>query len=148
ARLVGREGVGRRRDRVVEAPHHDRPIRVAFHEANSDLPTDAWQEHGAAGGDLGRAHPQARVIVVFAEAIPVELGLHAAVLVAVDLLPGGAGRHGALHAVNHLFGLPALRAVLRRLGRHGDESADVVAPTLPRALVERALAAHLHFDAR
>ncbi|MNS59003.1 hypothetical protein D3C72_919460 [compost metagenome] len=55
----------------------------------------------AAGPSLRDSHPAGTLIVTRAVAVPRELQLHPAVLVAVNLLTVGAHHHGDLRAIHH-----------------------------------------------
>ncbi|MNO85165.1 hypothetical protein D3C76_765300 [compost metagenome] len=67
---------------------------------------DARDGHHAvltAGPALRDSHPAGALVVGAAVAVPRELQLHPAVLVAVNLLPVGADHHGDLRAIHHRF---------------------------------------------
>ncbi|MNY02828.1 hypothetical protein D3C86_1354160 [compost metagenome] len=104
AGLVGRQLVGRSVGGVIGATSHDGLVWVPFQKAHDDLVTDAWDGHHAvlaARPALGDPHPAGTLVVARAVAVPRELQLHPAVLIAVNLLPLGAHHHGDLRAVHH-----------------------------------------------
>ncbi|SJN08820.1 hypothetical protein CZ787_00115 [Halomonas citrativorans] len=104
ARLVFGQRVGRDVHRVVGTPGDQRLVRVAFQERNDDLVADARNRNAAVAAAcpaLSHAYPAAGGFVGFGVAVPGELNLYAAVLVAVNLLAFRADhkRHlGAIHA--------------------------------------------------
>src|SRR5690606_26556376 len=67
---------------------------------HQDLPADARDGHRAGGVRVGRADPARRLVVELALEVPVELDLHAAVLVCVDLLARRPRHARRLHAVD------------------------------------------------
>src|SRR5690606_22620322 len=101
AGLVRRKVVGDLVFLVIEAASHQRLIGVAFEEGHQHFHADprdgdaAIAITGPAGAD---AQPAAGLVVGRTDAIPVELDLHPAVLVAVDFLAAWAGDHGGLAA--------------------------------------------------
>jgi hypothetical protein len=122
---------------VVDAAGDQGLVGVAFDEVDHHLLPDARQrDHapGLAGPLAGHAHPARTLVAMVAQAVPVELHLHAAVLVGVNLLGGG------LLVAHHHRGL---RARDQRLGRvavgpedmgvaHGAEAAAEVRLALAR----------------
>ncbi len=125
---VVRQGVGHRALGIVHAPRDDRPVRIAFEEVDDHFLADARDVDGApvlAGPWIRHANPARRVLVVLALAIPVELDLHAAVLVGIDLLARRADDDRRLRALDdRLRGYPG-RAV-RRLAVERDDAALAV----------------------
>ncbi|MNO72609.1 hypothetical protein D3C76_635610 [compost metagenome] len=108
ARLVRRQGVGHLVLGVVEAARNQRLVGVAFEEADQHFHADAGDGDGAvavAGPAAGDAQPAAGLVVRLAFAVPEELDLHPAVLVAMDFLALGAGDHGALVAQDARLGM-------------------------------------------
>src|SRR6185503_10182064 len=90
--------------RVEDRPQDVRPIRVAALEGHDHFIVDLGKgEHAAtrAGERLRHADPARAVGIAFALAVPMELDLHAAVLVREDLLAGGANDHRGLRARDH-----------------------------------------------
>jgi hypothetical protein len=72
----------------VDRSHDKRPIRIAVQEVDDDLVADAGEEQGAERAPrpgLAHADPARAMRVAQALAVPMELDLHAAVLVGVDL---------------------------------------------------------------
>src|SRR5690606_33097037 len=99
---------------VIEAAGHQRLVGIAFEEGHQHFHADprdgdaAVAVAGPAGAD---AQPAAGLVVGRTDAVPVELDLHAAVLVAVDFFASRTGDHGGLAAENLGFGMFARRAV-------------------------------------
>src|SRR5262249_12537315 len=88
-RLLRGERVRRHVGAVVEPPGDHRPIGVALEEVDDHLvsdPGDVDRSPRGARPDLAHADPARAPLVALALAVPVELHLHAAVLVRVDLL--------------------------------------------------------------
>src|ERR1700722_7822138 len=86
------------------------------------------------------ADPAGAVLVLLAQAIPVELHHDPAVLVGMDLLARGADDHRRLRATHHRLGRDAGRAELLLAGNRGEAAAELmlVAGT-GRILVRRRL---------
>src|SRR5262249_37822521 len=130
-RGIRRQGVGRHLLGVVDAAGDQRLVRIALEEGDDHLLADAGNRHDApvlAGPVLRDADPARAVLVPLALAVPVELHLHAAVLVDEDLLAGGSDHLGGLHAVH---ARPGRRA--RRPGRRGADRGRglVLVPVVP-----------------
>src|SRR6185369_7867439 len=89
-RLLRRQVVRRHHVRVVDAAYDDRLIGIAFLERDDHLLVDARDVDRAPVASRPvrpDADPARAVDVVLPLAVPVELHLHAAVLVGEDLLP-------------------------------------------------------------
>src|SRR5262249_15481794 len=74
---------------------------IALEEIDDHLLSDSRQGDrapGSAGPRVGHSDPAARVLVLLAVAVPVELDLDAAVFVGPDLLAVGPNDHGGLGA--------------------------------------------------
>jgi len=100
---VVRQPVRRHVVLVVHAPGDDGAVRIAVEEVDDDLLSDAGDVNGApllAGPHLRHPHPDRRVLVALAQSIPVELYLHPAVLVRVDLLVIGSDHQGGLRSLD------------------------------------------------
>src|SRR5262249_40576609 len=75
--------------RIVNAADDDRLVRVAFLKSDDNFLTDPRPEKCSpafTGPDLRDADPAGAVRVLLALSVPVELDLHAAVLVSEDFL--------------------------------------------------------------
>src|SRR4030095_10328672 len=86
---------------VVDAADDDRLIGVALEKLDDHLLADARDRHEApplAGPRVRDAEPAGAVLVALALAVPVELDLHAAVLVGEDLLSRRTDDGRGLHA--------------------------------------------------
>ena len=98
---------------VVEAAGNYGAIGITFQEFDDDLVPDARQLHGApaeAGDALRDADPAGAIVIVFADAVPVELYFDAAVFVGIDFFALGAGDEGGLRTVNKGTGSDSCRA--------------------------------------
>ena len=117
--FVGRQVLRRHVVLVVDGADHQRAVGVAFDEFDHCLHADARNVEAApflAGPGVRHAHPARGLVVLLALPVPVELELHPAILVGVDLLAGRPDHQRCLRAVHHrprrdLRG--AERAVLR-----------------------------------
>ena len=112
-RRVGGQVVGRHLLGVVDAADDDRLVGVAFEEVDDHFLADARDVDHApllAGPGRADADPAGAVGVVLALAVPVELHLHAAVLVGEDLLAGRADDDGGLRALHDRLGRDAAAA--------------------------------------
>ena len=104
---VGRHLVG-----VVDHADDDRLVGVAFEMVDDHLLADPRPERGPpapAGGELRDADPAGALLVVLPLAVPVELDLHPAVLVGVELLTRRADDDGGLRAGDDRLGRDPLR---------------------------------------
>ncbi|VVQ26285.1 hypothetical protein PS925_06172 [Pseudomonas fluorescens] len=111
-----RQFVRRQIGTVVQAAGDQRLIGIAFEEGDQHLHADPWNiDRAKSLGSPARrdAHPATGHIVVLAFAIPEELHLHPAVLVAVNLFTLGTANHGALCTEDFRF-----RVIERRTVRH------------------------------
>ncbi len=89
---------------MIGATGHDGLVRVPFQETHDDLVADARDGHHAvltARPALRDPHPAGALVVARTIAVPRELQLHPAMLVAVNLFPVGAHHHGDLRAIHH-----------------------------------------------
>src|SRR5262245_24273899 len=110
---------------VVDAADDDRLVRVAFEELDHDLLADARDGDEApalAGPRMRDAEPAGAVLVALALAVPVELDLHAAVLVGEDLLAGRPDDRRGLHAYDDR----GVRATSRTVGHGGGDALELV----------------------
>ena len=110
-RGVGGQFPGRHLFSVVDAAGDDRLVGVALEEIDHHFLADARdldEAEALAGPGHADAHPAAALLVVRAVAVPMELHLHAAVLVGVDFLAAGADDHGGVRALHTGFGGAAL----------------------------------------
>src|ERR1039457_1784660 len=92
-RLIIGQRPGRHQVGVVHAAHHDRLIDIAFQEIHNHFlanSRDVDRTPLLARPKRGDAHPTGAVDVVLARSVPMELDLHAAILVVQNLLAGGA----------------------------------------------------------
>ncbi len=102
-RLVGRQFPRRHLLGVVDAPGDQRLVGIAFQEVDHHFLADARDGDHApvlARPGVRDAHPAGAVFVVLAVAVPVELHLHPAVLVGVDLVARRADDDGRLRALD------------------------------------------------
>ena len=110
--------IGRHLLAVVDAAHDQRPIRIPLEEIDDDLLADPRNLNEApllARPRARHAHPARALVVVLAEVVPVELDLHAAVLVDEDLLAARADDDGRLRAVNDRFRRDTARTIRDRV---------------------------------
>ena len=143
AGLVLRQLVGHPVFAVVEAAGDQRLIRIALQETHQDFhahPRDGDAAIALARPVGGDAQPATGVVVGLAEAIPEELHLDPAVLVAVDGLAGGAGHDRCLTAQHAWLGMLQRGAEMRAPGS-GDETVAIalaeIAPALRDVAVDR-----------
>src|SRR5262249_9593125 len=128
--LVGRKIPRRHLLRVVDATDDDRLVGIAFQEIRDHFladPGDGGQAPVLAGPHGADADPARAVGVVLAGAVPVELDLHAAVLVGEDLLAARSDDHGRLTALD---GRP--RSDSLRTERNGRGDAAELVPVVER----------------
>src|SRR5262249_40462812 len=112
---------------VVDAAGDDRLIRITLEEGDDDFLRDARRRDRApalAGPGMRDANPARAVLVLLAAAIPVELHLHAAVLVGVDLVTRRADDDRGLRTLHEWFWRLALRAELLRAGHDGKRAPE------------------------
>src|SRR4051794_10437572 len=131
-----REAEGRRLFRVVDAAGDDRLIGIAFEEIDDHFLTDARRGNGSptfTGPRMRDADPAGAVLVLLPVAVPVELHLHAAVLVGIDLVAGRTDDHRGLRTLDERLRRRAPRPELLA-ARHRDERAAILAaaPAGPR----------------
>src|SRR5580698_3534083 len=89
ARLVRRQFIGRHCVGVVDAPDHDGTVRIPFSEPDNHLMADARNKNRApllTSPHGPHTQPARTVAVILPRPIPMELHLHASVLVGEDLL--------------------------------------------------------------
>ena len=101
---------------VVDAAGDDRSIRIALQELDHHFLPDARDMDAAEAAPrpvLRDAHPARAFLVRLAFAVPVELHLHAAVLVGPDLLAGLADHDRGLRPGDDRLGRDARRAKRR-----------------------------------
>ena len=111
--LVGGQFPGRHLLGVVDAAGDERSVGVALQELDHHLLADARHRHHAevlARPRMRHADPARGVLVVLAVAVPVEVHLHPAVLVGVDLVAGGADHDRRLQALHQRLARGALGA--------------------------------------
>src|SRR2546427_5347613 len=97
-----------------------RPPRSTLFPYTTLFRSDVHRAKARPGPAGGHAHPAAGVLVHAADAVPVELHLDAAVLVAPDLFACGAHDDGGLRARGAWFGGNALGLEGQEIGRaHG-----------------------------
>jgi hypothetical protein len=133
--LSAGQRIGRLVVAVIDAARHDRAVGVTLDEVDQHLVADAGQEHAApavARPQLADADPARAGLVVGVRAVPVELHLHAPVLVGIDLLALGADHGGGLQAAHDGAERDGLGA--ERLGALGDREFVAVAE-LPRGVL-------------
>ncbi len=112
---------------VIQATGNQRLIGVALKEADQHLHADARNGDGAVTiSSPARRHtqPAAGVLVALRFAVPVELDLDPAMLVAVNLFTSGAGHHRALAAGDARFGMLQWRPP-ERLPRGGHKAVAI-----------------------
>ena len=111
---------------VIYPSHDDWLVGVAFEEIDDHFLTDAGDRDRSpalTGPWVGDADPAGAVLVLLTFAIPVELHLHAAVLVRVNLFAPRADDDRGLAALHERLGSDARRAV----GRGERDALEIVA---------------------
>ena len=106
---------------VVDAADDDGLVGIAFEEVDDHFLADARdgdRSPALAGPGLRDADPAGAVLVLLAFAVPVELDLHAAVLVGVDLFAAGSDDDRGLAALHE-----GLRGDARRTEGRGERDA-------------------------
>ncbi len=144
--LEVRQFVRRQIGAVVQATGDQRLVGIAFKEGDQHFHANARnvdRTKGFRGPARRHAHPATGHVVVLAFAIPEELHLHPAVLVAVDLFAFRAADHGALGAEDFRF-----RVIERRTVRHvpRDRAEAVAVALVEIVLVVRGVAGHRLFQ--
>ena len=102
--LLVRQRIGRAVGAVVDAAGDDGPVGIALEEIDDHFLADARDLDGApagAGPGTAGADPAGAFLVGLALAVPVELHLHPAVFVGVDLLALGPDHDGGLGTLDH-----------------------------------------------
>ena len=123
---------------VVDTADDDGAVGVSLEEVHDHLVADARDEHGApalARPELADPHPARAVFVALAQAVPVEVDLHPAVLVGVDLLGGRAHHDGSLAPLHPGPGRDA-QGPKGGLARHAVEGVGVADAVAHRARLQ------------
>src|SRR5271166_915368 len=105
--------------RIINAADNQWLVRITLLKNDHYLVADARPEErtpALAGPHLGHAQPAGAVGVLLPLTVPVELHLHAAILVAEDFLAARANYCCGLYPGDHRFARHALRAVRQRDG--------------------------------
>ena len=114
AGLVRRQFVGRNMFGVIQAAGDQRLVGIAFEKGDQHFHTDARNGDAAiavAGPAARYAQPATALVIRLALAVPMKQDLHAAVRIAVDLLPGRARDDRALAAEHFGFRILEWRAI-------------------------------------
>ncbi len=147
ARGVGRQLVGRHVVGVVQAAHHDGPVRVAMLEHNQDFLAYPRKHEAAparAGMAMGNAHPARALVVALAQPVPEEVHFDPAVLIGVDLVARRAHHQCRLRPMDGgARGEPRL-AERNPLGDHRKSVAIGAGLALPADIVAAAVRDRQH----
>src|SRR6185312_2153177 len=111
-----------------DAAGHERLVGVALEELDDHFHADARNPHRAPAAmrpELADADPARAVLILLAEAVPVELHFDAAVLVGMDLLAGGADHQGGLRPLHHRLRRHAGRTELLAAGDAGEAAVEI-----------------------
>ena len=96
---ICRQAIGRHRIGIIQHACADWSIGVAFLELNGDFLANARNRDHApvlTGPGHDAPHPTRRGIVLFADAVPIELNLDATVFIGVYFITRRAGHNGSL----------------------------------------------------
>src|SRR6516225_803707 len=132
---------------VVDAPGDDGAVGVSLEEVDDHFLTDARDVDHApvlARPRVAHAHPAGAVLVLLVVAIPVEMYLHAPIVVGIDLISRGAYDQCGLHTLHHRFRGEAPRSK-RDFAGQGSEAAIVAGGA---ASIERLIVAVLEMVTR
>src|SRR5207249_5730069 len=124
--------------RIVNAAHHDGPVRVAFLEIDDDFLSDArdvdhaplfsrpWRSH---------THPARAIAITLAHAVPVKLHFDAAIFIDENLVSLGSDDHRGLRTEYARKRCLARRTVGRAGGYTGERIAVFKSRVRPAAAV-------------